>query len=114
MLRSSRLGINAAIAEYHELRERYYGRGAYDFSEDALNELASQLLGAGAVDDALALFRLNTDHHPDSANVWDSLAAAYARAGDRQLASLYYERSLQLDPDNANARAKLEELSADQ
>ena len=107
-------GIDAAIAEYHELRERYYGRGAYDFSEDALNELGYQLLGVEAIDDAITLFRLNADYHPDSANVWDSLAEAYARAGDRQLARLYYERSLQLDPDNANARAKLQELSADQ
>src|SRR5215469_5444740 len=29
-------GVAAAIAQYRDLRERFYGRAAYDFSEDTL------------------------------------------------------------------------------
>jgi Tfp pilus assembly protein PilF len=47
---------------------------------------------------------------PKSANVWDRLAEAYAKAGDSEAARIYYQKALKLDPKNANARQKLEQL----
>lgn len=52
-------GISAAIEKYHELRDRYFGAGAYDFRPEVLVRLANGLAQQGAWDDALALARLN-------------------------------------------------------
>ncbi len=60
---------------------------------------------------AIALFALNTRVYPGSSNVWDSLGEGYMVAGERERAIANYRRSLELDPDNANAVQMLERLA---
>ena len=103
-------GAKAAAERYHELHERYYGRGAYDFGERPLNEVGYGLLGKGDAAGAIAIFRLNAEAHPDSANVYDSLAEGYLAAGQQELAAIFYRKSLELDPGNENALKKLAEM----
>jgi tetratricopeptide (TPR) repeat protein len=103
-------GIDATIAAYRELREQFHGRGAFDFGEGTLNTLGYALLGEEKPADAVAIFRLNVEQYPESANAWDSLGEGYLAAGDRELAIESYEKSLELDPENANAREKLVEI----
>lgn len=62
------------------------------------------------VDKALLYFQLNTRHYPMSANARDRLAEAYVASNDRQKAVEAYKRSLELDPDNAEADAQLQKL----
>lgn len=57
-------GIAAAIDRYHELRERYYGAGAYDFRPLVLVRLAGEFARDGAWDDALTMARTNEEMHP--------------------------------------------------
>ena len=52
-------GVDSAIRNYRALRQRYYGRDAYDFSEPSLNTAAFRLARTGRFDDALALLKLN-------------------------------------------------------
>ena len=103
-------GIDATLAAYRELRERFYGRGAFDFGENVLNMLGYDLLQAGDAADAVAIFLLNAEQYPQSANVWDSLGEGYLAAGDEARAIESYEKSLELDPENDNAREKLAEI----
>lgn len=105
-------GAEAALAQYDELRERFYGRGAYDFGESALNGLGYDLLGAGQLDLAVEVFQKNVEQFPESSNVYDSLGEAYMERGDTALAIENYEKSLELDPRNENAVEKLQELRA--
>jgi len=104
-------GIEAALERYRSLRERFYGRGSYDFGEASLNALGYSLIEAHPRD-AIAIFQLNAEQFPESANAWDSLAEGYLKAGDRARAVEYYQKSLQLDPRNESAREKLRELGA--
>jgi tetratricopeptide (TPR) repeat protein len=104
-------GIVAAIAAYRDLRNRFYGRGPYDFGERTLNEYGYEVLEKNP-QDAILIFRLNAEMFPDSAEVWDSLAEGYLTAGDRERAIEYYEKSLELDPENENAKQKLQEIRA--
>jgi len=103
-------GAGAALAQYDELRERFYGRGSYDFGEASLNALGYQALQAGDHDGAIAIFRRNVEEFPDSGNTHDSLGEGYMVRGDRELAIESYERSLELNPQNRNAAQKLQEL----
>lgn len=105
-------GIDATIARYRELREKLYGAGSYDFREGSLNALGYDLLQAGHTEDAIAVFKLNTEQFPDSGNVWDSLGEAWLTAGDRDQAISCYEKAVELDPRNRNAAAQLEKLRA--
>lgn len=103
-------GAAAAVARYRELRERWYGDGKLDFGERPLTSYGYRLLGEGDAEGAIAIFRLGAEMFPGSGNAWDSLAEAYAAAGKRELARVFYRKSLEVDPDNENALAKLVEL----
>jgi tetratricopeptide (TPR) repeat protein len=108
---AGREGIAAAVGQYHDLRQRYYGKGVYDFSEGMLNRLGYRFVGDGKADEALVIFRLNVEQFPEASNTWDSLADVYATQGDTVRAITFYRRSLELDPDNDNAVEQLKKLT---
>ncbi len=105
-------GYEAAVARYREIREQFEGTYVYDFREVVLNELGYAILQGGVTDPDLALdvFRLNTVAYPQAFNTWDSLAEGYFEKGDHGKAVEYYEKSLQLNPDNDNARRMLDRI----
>jgi tetratricopeptide (TPR) repeat protein len=105
-------GIDSALTAYAMLRTNFFGAGAYNFGENALNTLGYEVLGDGDPGSAVRIFTLNAEAYPESANVWDSLAEAYMKVGEDSLAIVYYERSLELNPKNRNAKAMLETLRA--
>jgi tetratricopeptide (TPR) repeat protein len=108
-------GTDSTVARYRYLRERFHGRGGYDFGEEeVLNAMGYEQLGGGSVEDAIKLFALNAEQFPGSANVWDSLAEAHRKAGHRDLAVEYYRKSLEIDPENRNAAEMLKEMEAEQ
>lgn len=102
-------GVTSALSRYHELKSEH--GTDYDFTAGELNNLGYFLLNdKQRVADAIAIFKLNVSVHPKYANGYDSLAEAYMTAGSTDLAIEYYEKSLELDPDNTNAVEKLKEL----
>ena len=104
-------GINAAIARYRELREKYYGKGGYDFTDRTLTSIAREALDHGDRDAAIAVLQLCVSEYPKSALAWDGLGEAFAAAGKPRIAEIYYRKSLEIDPANENALAKLHELA---
>jgi tetratricopeptide (TPR) repeat protein len=78
-------GLDALTAKYRALRERYYGRSAYDFGEVPLADVATEIWDAGKPDDAVHLHALNVEMNP---------ASAFAK---RQHASLGITRSFRQD-----------------
>ena len=80
------------------------------FRESALNSLGYDLLGQKKIKDAIEIFKLNVSLYPDSADVYDSLAEAYATNGQRELAIKSYRQSLALNPQNSNAVKMLRQL----
>ncbi len=100
-------GSTAGGLRYRALRREY---GPRLLSEGLLNEVGYSLLGDGQVEEAIEAFKLNVENFPSSANVYDSLGEAYLVHGDSALAIANYERSLELSPDNRNARERLAEL----
>jgi len=101
-------GVDAAVAQYHELKRT--NPHGYNFEEHALNQLGYMLLQKGRNADAIAIFKLNVEEYPKSGNVYDSLAEAYAKDGQKQQAVTNYRKSLELDPKNQTAADKLKEL----
>lgn len=80
-------------------------------SESDLNSLGYRLLmKAKNPAGALEILKLNVELYPESANVYDSVGEAYMELGQTAEAIRSYEKSLELDPKNANARDILKEL----
>ena len=61
-------------------------------------------------DEAIEMFRLNTDLYPRSANAFDSLGEALANAGRRDEAIKAYEKALPIDPGFASSKDGLRKL----
>lgn len=102
-------GVESALDYYAELKQKYFGRGSYDFGEDALNNFGYEVLKNDAAG-AIQVFRLNAAQFPQSGNVWDSLAEAYMKSGNLKKAEEYYEKSLTRDANNQNAKDMLQKL----
>ena len=89
-----------------------YLRARPDVPEAAVNSVGYSLLRAGRVPEAVEVFRLNTQRHPESWNAWDSLGEALAKDGRRAEAIQSYGKSVELNPKNANGMAALQKLQA--
>ncbi len=105
-------GGAAAAEQYRELRKQYYGRDAYDFSEDSLIEIAQRVVEAKP-NDAIALLRMNLDFNPQSAKSYALIGFAYTRKLDSPAAITNLEKSLELDPANGMVRGLLDQLQED-
>lgn len=67
-----------------------------EFSEGSLNGLGYELLGMEAFEQAIAIFTLNVERNPESANCYDSLAESYWKIGDTENAIAHYRKALEI------------------
>lgn len=107
LLERGRVAEAIALFE-HERRAR---SDSLMLDERALNTLGYEFLRRHQEPEtAVEIFQLNADRHPDSWNVWDSLAEGHMELGHREKAIELYEKSLALNPENENAREMLDKL----
>jgi FKBP-type peptidyl-prolyl cis-trans isomerase 2 len=103
-------GISSAIKRYREMQgSKFEG---FHADESQLNTFGYWLLNQSLTEEAIAIFKLNVEDYPESANVYDSLAEGYMNNGNHEEAIANYTKSLELDPKNSNAAAMLERLLA--
>ncbi len=106
-------GVAAVAARYKELREKYYGRGSYDFGPQTLNELARNVAEQRKdIDGAIALAKLSLLYNPDVAFTHVILGQFYSTKGDKDAAIGSVKRALEIDPENRWAKQALERLEA--
>ncbi len=103
-------GVVPAVAEYRRLKQT--SPETYDFGERPFNAFGYEVLRDGRTNDAIEIFRLNAEMYPNSANVYDSLAEAYERDGQRELAGANYEKALKLEPSLPSSVAGLKRLGS--
>lgn len=105
--------VAAAIAQYRDLRTKYYGTGAYDFGETALNLLTEQLSRQKKIADAVAIVELNAEVNAPVSGWGLNLAGmAHRDHGDTGKAKADYKKALEANPENQWAKKQLEELNA--
>src|SRR6185369_691496 len=103
-------GFEQAIKLYEESRARDPQQPV--FSENFLNQLGYRLINQTRLAQALKVFRLNVEAYPASANVYDSLAEAYMLSGNKEMAIKFYEKSIELNPNNRGAIEAVKKLKA--
>jgi tetratricopeptide (TPR) repeat protein len=82
----------------------------YLISERQFNAPGYRFLQQNRMPQAMTVFRMNAETFPQSADVYDSLAEAYLYWGDKYNTILNYKKSLELNPQNENARSRLESM----
>jgi tetratricopeptide (TPR) repeat protein len=96
------------------LRQHTVMKSAYEVNdanvEAALNDQGYKLIQLKRLDDAIKVFMLNTQLFPNAWNTWDSLADAYMKKGEKQIALGYFKKSIQLNAQNAYAKEMVESL----
>ncbi len=86
--------------------EDHYGKLSKKFGftipvpEPLMNQVGYQLLFAEKSEEAIAAFKTNVERYPNSANVYDSLAEAYERRGQLDLAAPLYGKAHTLGQQN--------------
>lgn len=103
-------GADSAVRAYRALRQRLYGRDAYDFSEPTLNSAAARLARTQQYDDALTLLTLNEEFSPGSAAILATRGTVFLLRGDTARAIAAYREALQRDSTTFEARNRLREL----
>jgi predicted alpha/beta superfamily hydrolase len=96
-------GLKGAEEHYQKLTQKF--GYSIPVPENLINQIGYQYLGAGKSDEAIATFKSNVEHYPTSANVYDSLAEAYERGGQMELAAPLYEKAQTLGKQNNDPNA---------
>ena len=107
----TRHGADSLVATYDRLKQRYFGRFAYDFGQRSLNTLAGHLIDQQRPADARRVLELNIREHPEA---WDpvyTLAQVLESLGERDLAIAQYQKVLTLFPTHAPSRRRLQALT---
>jgi hypothetical protein len=100
-------GTDSAIKTYHALRDRYYGRDAYDFGEPSLNDAAFRLARAGKFDEALALLKLNEEQFPKTSSTYVFRGNVLLMRADTNAAADAFREAIRRDTTNFEAKQRL-------
>jgi tetratricopeptide (TPR) repeat protein len=101
------LRVRAAVAEKKgdaKKAEALRAQAMTIATENDLNLFGYNLMQQKKLDEAIAIFLHNVKEHPQSWNVYDSLAEAYATKGDKPAAVENYARALSMVKDDANKK----------
>ena len=104
-------GAEKGITRFHEMAAETKSYHRYVFEEWIIRDVGMILLARGKIQDAVAIFQLNTRQYPKSWEAYYDLAEAYMKLGDSGAANLNYQLALKHEPDAARAadiRKKLE------
>ena len=103
-------GADSAVNLYRALREKYYGKDAYDFSEPSLNIAAFRLGRAGRPDAALALLDFNEKLFPGSSGMYVFRGNIELMRADTAAAAAAYREAIRRDPANREAQGRLKDI----
>jgi len=81
--------------------------------ELSINSIGYALLSSHRGDEAVAVFKLNVQLFPKSANTYDSLGEALLAGGDHEAAYRNYKMAAELNPHNRHAKETAQMLAAD-
>jgi hypothetical protein len=104
------VGVDSALSAYKVLRDKYYGRDAYDFSEASLNTAAFRTARAGKVIEALKLLDYNEKLYPKSSGMSVFRGNILLMKGDTAAAEAAFREAIKRDSTNNEARGRLQAI----
>jgi CubicO group peptidase (beta-lactamase class C family) len=107
--------FDQGMENYLQLRQS--GKDLYDFSSEPVDLIntGKYLMRRQKFDDAMAMFELSTTFPlapADRSYAYELLADCWLKKGNRGMTVFYYQRAIETDPTNKNAKGKLDGLKA--
>ena len=97
------------------LRQNTVVKTSYELSEanieSGINTQGLKLIELKKFEDAIKVLTVNTQLFPNSWNTWDSLAEAYMQHGEEHIATGYFKKSIELNPNNSYAKEMVEKMA---
>lgn len=78
--------------------------------ESGINTQGLKFLKLKKFDEAIQVLSLNTQLFPHSWNTWNNLAEAYMQKGEPHIATGYFKKSIDLNPNNSYAKERVEQM----
>lgn len=97
-----------AVKEYYKIKKKYL----YVNFASVLNNLGYTFLSKKRIDNAITVFKLNTEEFPKSANAFDSLGEGYFIKNQYDLALKNYKKAVALGETTGNAKKMIEKINA--
>jgi len=112
-------GAEAAVAYYRQLKTKYNEYEWWTVLDpeilgDSVNDKGYVLMQNGDLERAFRVFTLNSRLFPSSYNAWDSLGECSYNMKKLDLSLQYYKKSVELNPDNKNAKLMMERIKREQ
>jgi CubicO group peptidase (beta-lactamase class C family) len=79
-------------------------------SENRLNRMGYEFISRNLIQQAIFVFKLNTEFYPNSSNCYDSYGEALALDGRIEEAVMSYQKAVDIDPNADNAKKCLKDL----
>lgn len=92
------------------IKQESINNSKYDLSESGINNFGYQLINQGKKEEALKIFKLNTELYPNGFNTFDSYGECLLDLGNTEKAITAYKKSLELNAENKNAEKVLAEI----
>ena len=106
-------GVQAGQEKYRQLREKYYGSGAYDFRPLSLAAVAEWLANDRKdPDGAISLVQFSIGIDPNAAESYITLGRIQEAKGDKADAIASYKKALELQPENSRVQQQLQQLES--
>ena len=93
--------------QFHEMRSQSQTLPRYIFDEEVLSDLGYTFAARDRMDEAIEIFQLNVELHPQSWKAYTDTGDAYRKKGDKEMAIRHYEKARELNPENAGIAEKL-------
>ena len=108
-------GVPAAQQQYNDLRAKYYGSAAYDFSPRSLQDFAEWLAhDKKDLDGAIAVANMSIQRDPEASDNYSLLAMLQAEKGEKAAALESVKKALEIDPQNREAQEIMKQLQSGQ
>jgi hypothetical protein len=107
-LTTMRTDVSSAIELYYELKKNHPDR--YIFKQRELTTVAFELVQNEKLKDAIEFLKLGTIIYPESVSAYQALGISYHMDGQETLAIQYFEKVLELEPSNNDAKEMLMRL----
>ena len=102
--------LNYSLVEARKSYREIKQNAKHYFDEAEINTAAYRFMRRKEYDEAAFLFRINVKQYPQSANAFDSYAEVLLALDKKKEALENYKKSLELNPENENAKKMIEEL----
>jgi tetratricopeptide (TPR) repeat protein len=97
------------------LRQNTVMKTSYELSElnieSGINTQGIKFMELKKFDEAIKVLSLNTQLFPNSWNTWDSLAEAYMQKGETHIATGFFKKSIELNPNNSHAKEMVDKMA---